>query len=57
MLTANGTRPTSSASIALTGTGLGTGSGDLALNPPATGGTIDPHGTKDYFYDFGTGAT
>lgn len=56
-LAANGTKPPSSTSITLTGTGLGTGPGDLVLLPPALFENIDQDGTKNYFYDFGTGAT
>ena len=59
MLSANGTRPASSASINLTGTGRSTtGPGDLELvfqggsNPDP-----DPNGTRNYFYDFGTGGS
>src|SRR5262249_12334342 len=60
MLSANGTRPPSSASINLTGTGRSTtGPGDLELisSPPATGGEPDQNGTRNYMYDFGTGVT
>ena len=59
-LAANATRPASSASITLKGTGHSTtGPGDLVLQDGEglmDNGT-DSNGTKNYFYDFGTGAT